>query len=169
MREEIQYALSLTNWLALEGRRHPSLESLWPDLVFAAQRLGFSCVKLTLADGVRVWEDPGVIGGAHGYRQELRGGRSGLLELKAPARKPEESPDGSGSVSVANSDRSPISDPDLFEILSELLAEGWLKATKGWEEQAEAPLRFGSKLFTSRRTRRLVADLPPVPVLRKDS
>src|SRR5205809_1102673 len=37
MRQEIQYALSLTNWLGLEGVRHGSLETLWPHLVFVAE------------------------------------------------------------------------------------------------------------------------------------
>ena len=169
MRQEIQYALSLTHWLALEGRRHPSIESLWPDLVFAAHRLGFSSVKLTLADGVRVWQDPEVNGDGHCCRQELRGGRSGLLELQAPARNGELSAGGDRSMNRTATEHSPISDPNLFEILSELVAEGWLKATQDWEERAQAPLSFSSKLFTSRRARRSVADLPPVPVLRKDS
>lgn len=167
MRQEIQYALSLTHWLALEGGRHPSIESLWPDLIFAAQRLGFTSVKLTLADGVRDWEDPEANGNAHSYRQELRGGRAGLLELKAPASRPEPSSDGS-PANGASTDHSPISDPNLFEILSELVAEGWLKATKGWEEQAREPLSFSSKLFTSRRQRRVAPSAATVEFARGD-
>jgi len=168
MRQEIQYALSLTHWLALEGRRHPSLESLWPDLVFAARRLGFTSVKLTLADGLCVWQDPEVNGDAHCYRQELRGGRSGVLELKAPARKSAPSPDDGSPAKEIDTDHSPISDPNLFEILSELVAEGWLKATDGWEEQAQAPLSFSSKLFTSRKARRLTPGLSPVAKPQQD-
>jgi len=57
MRQEIQYALTLMCWLALEGGRRHSAEELWTDLVFAAQRLGFSSVKMALADGDRVWEE----------------------------------------------------------------------------------------------------------------
>ena len=166
MRQEIQYALSLTNWLALEGRRHPSLDSLWPDLVFAAHRLGFSAIKLTLSDGVRVWQDPEENGDAHCYRQELCGGRSGLLELKAPARESEPSPQDGNAANDSNTDHSPISDPNLFEILSELMAEGWLKATQSWEVQA--PLSFGSKLFTSRKARRVGRNFAQAPVPRTD-
>ena len=40
-----------------------------------------------------------------------------------------------------------ISDPKLFEIFAELVAEGWLKATKSWENQTAAPLSFTSKPF----------------------
>ena len=53
MRQEIHYALTLMRWLALEGGRRDSAEELWSDLVFAAQRLGYSSVKMTLADGQR--------------------------------------------------------------------------------------------------------------------
>jgi UDP-GlcNAc:undecaprenyl-phosphate GlcNAc-1-phosphate transferase len=168
MRQEIQYALSLTHWLALEGRRHPSVESLWPDLVFAAKRLGFSSVRLTLADGERFWELPEANGHSHCCRQELRGGRAGLLELKAPARTTEPSLDNGKPSNGAATFDLPISDPNLFEILSELVAEGWLKATHGWEEQAKAPLSFSSKLLSSCRARRIGVDLPPVPVLSRD-
>ena len=169
MRQEIQYALALTHWLALEGRRHPSIESLWPDLVFATQRLGFTSVKLTLADGVRAWQNPETNGEAHCYRQELRGGRSGVLELNAPARKPVPSPDEGSPAKETDTDHSPISDPNLFEILSELVAEGWLKATQGWEEQAQTPLSFSSKLFTSRKARRFTSGLSPVAMPRQDT
>ncbi len=158
MRQEVQYALSLTRWLALEGGRQPSIDSLWSDLVFATRRLGFSTVKLTLADGARVWQDPAANGETHCFRQELRGGRSGLLELKAPARWPVQ--EAKSAVDLGCFEKNdlaipaPISDPNLFEILSELVAEGWLKATQSCEEQAQMPLRFSSALFPSRKPRR---------------
>jgi len=47
MRQEIHYALTLMHWLALEGGRCDSAEELWSDLVLAAQRLGYSSVKIT--------------------------------------------------------------------------------------------------------------------------
>jgi len=55
MRSEIQYALCLCHWLALEGRRGKGVENLWSTLVTASDKLGFASVKLTLPDGERLW------------------------------------------------------------------------------------------------------------------
>src|ERR1041385_4224258 len=134
MRQEIQYALSLTNWLKHEGIRHPSLESLWPDVIFVAKRLGFSSIRLTLADGVREWQKQQVKGSQH-YRQELRGGLSGILELDAPGSEssPPDSGNNFGNEARITNRSSLISDAKVFEIVSELVAEGWLKATKSWD------------------------------------
>ena len=85
MREEIQYTLTLMRWLELEGGRHNSADELWSDLVFAAQRLGYSSVKLSLADGERVWASTNGCLRTHSVVQALEGGRLGSLELKAPA------------------------------------------------------------------------------------
>jgi len=125
MRQEIQYALSLTHWFALEGPRQGSLEGVWQDLVFVAKRLGFTAVTLTLSDCERTWRDPDSTTTTRDYRQELRGGLPGVLELKAPATLPPEHPKNCGI---------PSSDPKLFEILSELIAEAWIRTTRGWNE-----------------------------------
>ena len=85
MRQEIQYALALMRWLALEGGRRDSAEELWSDLVFAAQRLGYGSVKLTLADGEKVWEQATCGQAPHAVVQVLHGGDFGTLELKAPS------------------------------------------------------------------------------------
>src|SRR5207302_301289 len=53
MRQEIQYALVLTKWLAHEGERCASPDDLFADLVFAARRLGFARVRLKLEDAQR--------------------------------------------------------------------------------------------------------------------
>ena len=128
MRQEIQYALSLTKWLSLEGPRRLSIESLWPDLVFVSQRLGFTGLSLKMGDGVRVWQSAGDAGPTHSYRQRLRGGRSGIIELQAPAQ---------ARRNASNSRKQRLSggmsDPRLFKIVSELVAEGWLKATANYE------------------------------------
>ena len=81
--------MSLTRWLELEGTRRGSAEELWDDLVFAAQRLGYSSVKMTLADGERSW---GQLDGSrprHSAVEVLEGGRLGILELKAHSRATE--------------------------------------------------------------------------------
>jgi len=169
MREDVQYALCLTRWLALEGGRRKSVEGLWSDLVFLAQRLGFTSVKLTLADGQRVWKQDGNGETTHFARHELQGGIFGVLEVKShssPADDPDSTlaiqfpvqvsnQDASNDVDDANStasirsieeSRPAIEDPKLFEIVSELLAEGWVKATRKWKRGSHAPLRFDSRV-----------------------
>jgi UDP-GlcNAc:undecaprenyl-phosphate GlcNAc-1-phosphate transferase len=85
LRREIRYALSLTRWLELEGGRHAAVDELWQDFVFIARKLGFTTIKLTLADGQRVWQQPEVNGPCHAIRHEMHGGASGTLELFAPS------------------------------------------------------------------------------------
>jgi len=85
MRQDVQYALCLTRWLTLEGSRQRSVEGLWSDLVFLAQRLGFTSVKLTLADGERVWQQEGSGETTHFAKHEIHGGAFGTLELKSHA------------------------------------------------------------------------------------
>jgi len=130
-RQQVQYALSLTHWLGLEGDRHASLDSLWPNLVFVVQRLGFTSLSLTLADGVRVWQKPGPSGKTQCRRQELRDGRSGVLELKTRASPIVEWPMPANLLEeeILGPHDLAMLDPRLFEIISELVAEGWLKAT----------------------------------------
>jgi hypothetical protein len=151
MRQEIHYALTLTQWLALEGGRRNSGEELWSDLVFSAQRLGFSSVKMTLADGQRVWEQPNGCSGARSMVQVLQGGHFGHLELTAPYC-PEEAVSHPGSQDCGKSFCPCVSDGRVFEIVSELLAEGWVKGVRSSGHENSAPLRFDTKL-TGRRHR----------------
>jgi UDP-GlcNAc:undecaprenyl-phosphate/decaprenyl-phosphate GlcNAc-1-phosphate transferase len=145
MRQEVHYGLALTRWLALEGSRCASVEELWSSLVFAGQRLGFTHIGLTLADGQRVWQQPNGCEPTRSMRRELQGGRFGVLELKAPAC----------AVSDAKSSTAPLRPPGcprpccpcvaeekVFGVLSDLLAEGWLKATTRWNHGKQAPVRF---------------------------
>jgi len=143
MRQQIQYALSLTRWLAIEGTRRGSVANLWPDLVFVAHRLGFTSVRLKMADGEKVWEDE-VCATARVWQQELKGGLCGVLELKAP---PSAQPAPPGPRNDTGDASSPCScDPKLFLIMCELLAEGWLEAMKRWETEDGKPLKFSSRI-----------------------
>jgi UDP-GlcNAc:undecaprenyl-phosphate/decaprenyl-phosphate GlcNAc-1-phosphate transferase len=151
MRQEIHYALSLMGWLAQEGRRCDSLEGLFGDLAFAARRLGFVSVRLKLADGERIWQEP--LGGAplQRMRQELRGGDFGVLELAAVAR-----PRGMPADSEVPAS-SPLTDPCLFEIMAELLAEAWNRAVTN-SGFGPRPLRFDLPVPAARgRLRRFSA------------
>jgi UDP-GlcNAc:undecaprenyl-phosphate/decaprenyl-phosphate GlcNAc-1-phosphate transferase len=145
MRQEIHYALSLTQWLALEGGRRHSAEDLWLDMVFAAQRLGYCSAKLTLADGQRVWEHPTNGLPTRSVVEVLQGGRAGTLELVAPYCPAEIDP--AQLPRACEKLFCPcVSDSSVFEIVSELLAEGWVKGLRNSGLKLEAPLRFDTKL-----------------------
>jgi UDP-GlcNAc:undecaprenyl-phosphate/decaprenyl-phosphate GlcNAc-1-phosphate transferase len=144
MREEVQYTLTLMRWLELEGGRHSSADELWSDFVFAAQRLGYNSVKLSLADGERTWASTNGCLRTHSVVEALEGGRLGSLELKAPACE-------SGAVLVPGTQSCKrsfcpcVADGRVFEIVSELLAEGWIKAVRKLENGDQAPLRFDTR------------------------
>ncbi len=144
MRHEIQYALCLTRWLALEGGRSASVQSLWEELVFSAKKMGFTAVRLKLADGEQVWqsETPHL---TSLFRHPLQGGRLGTLELRAPLIVHQ--------LSGKDADPAIVDDSGerLYEILSELLAEGWMKAAAKWQGEAKTALRFDSSVAHGRR------------------
>jgi UDP-GlcNAc:undecaprenyl-phosphate GlcNAc-1-phosphate transferase len=162
IRREVQYARCLLRWLEKEGGRATSLESLWVDFSFIAQKLGFSYVKVILADGERIWELPQRPDGpTRSYRYPVEGGRCGLVELKA---WPEEVSPGEGLTQAGER----TTDPDTFEILSELLAEGWGKATKRWRK--ETVLRFDVAMPRRReaRARKASRSFVTLPVAKRN-
>ena len=131
MRREIHYGLSLTRWLALEGSRCKSVEELWEDLVFVAKKLGFRSLKLTLPDGTRTWGNNAGENEGGGIPYQVQTGIAGQLDLCAPGQS------GNGSDAAPGT--------DVFEILGELLAEGWLKAVQEWLVSKTTPLTFSAK------------------------
>ena len=136
MRQEIHYALALTNWLEQEGKRSASVSDLFEDLASAAHRLGFTYVKLTLADGSRCAGQPETSASANSLNQQLQGGSCGVLEFHAPGFPlAAEQPD-CGSSSLYDS--------RVFELTAELLAEAWVKAAQKWKPE-RANLRFDLK------------------------
>jgi len=169
MRREVQSALCLTRWLAMEGARRTSIEGLWSDLIFVAQRLGFTTIKLTLADGERVWEQPESGGPTHDVRHVLQGGLCAILEVKARSAPENALSASSSEPEIVEDEAGSISDPKLFEIISELLAEGWIKAAKKWKEGALTPLRFDSRVSMRRTTREPSALLPVLQSLPQGS
>jgi UDP-GlcNAc:undecaprenyl-phosphate GlcNAc-1-phosphate transferase len=151
MRREIEYAVCLSRWLALEGGRQRGVENLWETLVIIADKLEFHKVKLTLADGERVWtrftapkpcEDGFTL---RSYRHKLLGGRCGVLELCSPSSEHhfDEAGDSAWQSSrQRNWARPTITDEGLSETLSELLAEGWVKAASNYINGDNRPLHF---------------------------
>jgi len=164
MRQEIQYALALVRWLTLEGGRRNSAEELWSDLVFAAQRLGYSSVKLALADEQRVWEQANACQPSRSVVEVLQGGRSGILELKAPSCNL-----GPAPAQRRQECKQPfcpcVSDGKVFEIVSELLAEAWVKAVGNLQKGDQAPLAFKTKYSRPTNQEQCGAEaLAPAPV-----
>jgi hypothetical protein len=175
MRGEIHYALTLTRWLALEGGRSASIENLWTDLVFVAQKLGFCSVKLTLADGERSWAASVQCPAARSITQELNGGRCGLLELRAPAHSPEENcpePDCPYQDNCQLPACRASADIQEFEIVSELIGEGWVSAVNKLNH-GPAPIRFDMQPAVSRqsngKTRTKFSGVSPANKERKPS
>ncbi len=138
MRREVQYALSLTWWLILEGDRHASVEELWPDLVFAARRLGFTSVRLTSADGSLNWQQPESSQPSRSRSHELLGGHFGILELKAPCHAKARPADHCFRLG---------DNAQLFDILGEVLADGWVQAVKRCKHRIPAHLEFDARVI----------------------
>jgi UDP-GlcNAc:undecaprenyl-phosphate GlcNAc-1-phosphate transferase len=138
MRKEVQYALTLTKWLEQEGERCESLEELWKDFSFAARKSGFAEIRLVLEDGERVWHVDRPVGREENYscRQDLHVGANTVMEFSAP--------------------RAAMS-RQLFELLCELLAEGWIKALQKCRAQTEARSNAGG---TAERDGRVLAGGP---------
>jgi UDP-GlcNAc:undecaprenyl-phosphate GlcNAc-1-phosphate transferase len=135
-RAEIHYALTLTNWLALEGERGRDLQSICEDAAFIARKLGFATIRIRLDDGERVWElIPCLAEGkcaddcrCEQFRHGLPGNPACWIELQTPKLDEQaELPDGVLAK---------------FEIVGEILAEGWAKALKGWCQRHQSPMRF---------------------------
>jgi hypothetical protein len=153
MRREIQYALALTRWLTLEGDRCMTVEELWSNLVFAAQRLGFNYVRLTLAGEQRAWGQSNDREPNHSARHELQAGRFGTLELKARACDwgyTDPAPPVSRASCCARPCCPCVSEEKVFGIVSELLAEGWTKAATRWSAGEQSPLRFDTRITRPR-------------------
>jgi UDP-GlcNAc:undecaprenyl-phosphate/decaprenyl-phosphate GlcNAc-1-phosphate transferase len=143
IRQEVQYALCLARWLCYEGDRCSSLQELWSYLLFAARRLGFVSVRLTLADGERVWQQPGVTEPLRVARFDLPGGSCGTLELKA-ALCQDPRAGALGQCALLNQRKAVscpcVADSRVFDIVTEVLAESWSKAAGRWRESGKPAL-----------------------------
>ncbi|HYG33850.1 MAG TPA: hypothetical protein VEC99_03645, partial [Clostridia bacterium] len=148
LRRQVQYALLLTRWLEMEAARHESLEGFWTDFAFAAQRLGFVSVRLTLADDQRVWDAPERTEKTYSIRHELQSGQHGILELVAPACPQNhecERPGQEVNQECLSRSGACLSNPQASEILGELLAEAWSKAARHYNLGHTGTLRFDTR------------------------
>ncbi len=152
MRSQVQYTVCLMRWLELEGARSRSVEHLWSDLVFAGQKLGFASIKLTLADGVRSWQAATLPENIHSATFAFNQGRLGVLELSALSVPPNSPAEAAQSDALSG---PCVWEKRTFEIIGELLAEGWTKAATHWATEEKGALRFDARLVAPRRAFRL--------------
>jgi len=105
------------------------LNRLWRELIRTGQKLGFTWIRFSCAHGERTWSESIGCETTFSVRHVLHGHLPGVLELKAPQCPPQNScklcPKG---LHCAHFLRPGIGDETLFEITSELLTEGWIKA-----------------------------------------
>lgn len=122
-REEIQYAMHLTRWLALEGKRAETFEELAEDVVFVARKLGFTNVRISFKAEAKTWPlaDQSTVC-CLAYRQALPGHPDCLLELGTGCPSSKKSP---------NKDVCKKCEAG-YEVLADLLTEGWVKAMGSW-------------------------------------
>ncbi|HXJ56977.1 MAG TPA: MraY family glycosyltransferase [Verrucomicrobiae bacterium] len=115
LRKETRYALTLCEWLELEAERCESLQELWTTYLFITRKLGLAQVKLVLEDGRKVTREQAGSGQTdfHRHRRELP-----LANIRA----------------IEFASESSAMSPRLFEHLTELAAEAWMKAVHRWQD-----------------------------------
>ena len=126
MREEIAYTISLTGWLVLEARRVETLGEFWKLFVFSVERLASRRFpwKPTQAGSDRR-RDPPTAGEEHKMLFDFRDAGAGSIEFRA-ARSEGPSPD----LNQPRNSEPCIGEERAFQVISELMAEAWLKASR---------------------------------------
>lgn len=120
LRKETRYALTLCRWLQMEAERESSIDALWRDFQFLAQRLGFSQVRLTMRNGVHTWKSDDfqdTPAGLHHGRHELD--HNVVIEFSSSQK----------TMSLL-----------LFDLLSDLAAETWYKSCLRWQTLHKIPM-----------------------------
>jgi UDP-GlcNAc:undecaprenyl-phosphate GlcNAc-1-phosphate transferase len=126
MRKETRYALTLCQWLEMEAERSESMQELWTTFLFIARKFGFSQVRLVLERGTDfIWRDQSISRGDSEMfrrrRQEVRFANITAIEFAA-------APD--------------VMSAAVFEHLTELAAEAWMKASQRWQDTSGQVVRF---------------------------
>lgn len=134
LRKETRYALAVLHWLEMEAERCETLQELWTTYLFVTRKLGLSQVKLILESGRTVSREQSIHRQStdfHRNRHEMP-----LANIKAIEF---------GSESSAMS-------PQLFEHLTELAAEGWMKSVRRWQAVNQVPVVFEPAIPTESET-----------------
>lgn len=111
MREAIQYALTLNQWLQMEARHCDSIDNLWSDFKFLVMKLNFCRVTFSSSDGDRIWDSthsPSDLEHCHHHRFHIGPRRDLALDFWMPAN---------------------CIDVHLFEHLCEISTDAWHKST----------------------------------------
>jgi UDP-GlcNAc:undecaprenyl-phosphate GlcNAc-1-phosphate transferase len=127
VRKETRYALSLASWLELEAERCATPAELWSGFVFLAGKLGFARVQFVLEQGEPlVWA-----------RAEKPG--AGDLQVRTL-------PVSLGNIKAVEFAVEKSTMPlNIFEHLSDLACEAWVKAALRWEEVRRQPIQVDSQ------------------------
>ncbi len=134
IRKESRYALTLLQWLEMEAERCESLQELWTTYLFVTRKLGLSQVKLILDSGRTVSRDQAIhrqSNDFHRNRHEMP-----LANIKA----------------IEFASQSSSMPPQVFEHITELAAEGWMKAVRRWQSVNQVPVVFEPAIPTESET-----------------
>ncbi len=135
MREEVTYAVQMTRWLAMEGRRVDDAEELWRLTTFAAGRLGLCEARLTLIDGTRRWQrDDNALAPEH-HLARFDFHELGVVELAANLCPYCQAGEESKHCDRSLTENAPcVGARHMFDVITELLAEGWHKGSRHLSE-----------------------------------
>ncbi len=132
MRKETRYALTLCQWLELEAERSESMQELWTTFLFIGRKLGFAQIRLVLDEQTDfVWRNQSV---PRGDSEQLRRRR---IEVRFANITAVEFTAGADAMSAG-----------VFEHLTELAAEAWMKAAQRWQNTSGHPVRFEPAVLT---------------------
>lgn len=134
LRKETRYALAVLHWLELEAERCDTLQELWTTYLFVTRKLGLSQVKLILDSGRTVSREQLIhrqTSDFHRNRHEMP-----LANIKA----------------IEFGSESSVMSPQLFEHLTELAAEGWMKSVRRWQAVNQVPAVFEPAIPTESET-----------------
>jgi UDP-GlcNAc:undecaprenyl-phosphate GlcNAc-1-phosphate transferase len=126
LRKETRYALMLCQWLELEAERSESMQELWTTFLFIARKLGFSQVRLILNEQTDfVWRN---FAAARTDTDQLRRRRLDVRFANISA--------------VEFSAAADVMTAGVFEHLTELAAEAWMKAAQRWQNSSGHTVYF---------------------------
>jgi UDP-GlcNAc:undecaprenyl-phosphate/decaprenyl-phosphate GlcNAc-1-phosphate transferase len=120
-RKQTRYALTLGRWLELEAERSASPEELWSNFAFLIRKLGFSAVSLSTPRGTKSWHVPGWM--MTGRREDRHLAQCQISDVST----------------LQFSACASVMELRAFELLSDLAAEMWLRASQRWERQHLSP------------------------------
>lgn len=132
LRRETRYALAALQWLELEAERCDTLQELWTSYLFVTRKLGLARVKLHLENGRTVSrEQLPAAGVSHSATTQTSILRRHRHEMQLANIK---------AIEFASEEES--MSPQQFEHLTELAAEGWMKAVQRWQAVNQLPIVF---------------------------